>query len=329
MITIRDVAMAAGVSVSTVSHALSGKRTISEATKAKIRNAIEALGYEPNPNARALRGSGSGVIGLYAYDITESFAASIIKGVERVAREKNAYLLFTSGTEFDENLLEGIDFLKRRRVDGIIIAYGIRQPIAEDVLASLDARVVAVNTSGRPRVPSVQPDDLGGGEIAAGLLIAKGSAHPLFIGGPPSRVASADRLAGFAKGLQKSGIAFDSERQVAHGDFTPASGASCLDLLLDRCPDADAVFCANDYMAAGAINRAGALGISIPRDLKVIGYDDREFATFWPIPITSMALPLEEMGATSATMLFDRIEGREPEPMHLVLGARLVERAST
>ncbi len=250
MITIRDVARAAEVSVSTVSHALSGKRTISPATKAKIQDAIERLGYEPNPNARALRGSGTGVIGLYAYDITEAFAASIIRGVERVAREKNAYLLFTSGTEFGEDLREGIQFLKKRRVDGIIIAYGIRQPIAAEVLASLDSRVVTVNASGNPPLPSVQPDDIGGGAAAARLLVGKNCRRPLYIGGPPGRVASTERLTGFATELERSEIAFDRRSQVAHGDFTPASGASCLDLLLDRFPEAAPVFRANDYMSA-------------------------------------------------------------------------------
>lgn len=102
-----------------------------------------------------------------------------------------------------------------------------------------------------------------------------------------------------------------------------------MDVLLEVCPDMDAVFCANDYMAAGAINRALARGRTIPDDLRVVGYDDREFSSFWPIPITTFALPLERMGEVSAAMLFERIEGREPDPMRVLLPSRLIIRQSS
>ncbi|HPV59441.1 MAG TPA: substrate-binding domain-containing protein, partial [Rectinema sp.] len=107
------------------------------------------------------------------------------------------------------------------------------------------------------------------------------------------------------------------------------SGSYCFDALLKACPDLDAVFCANDYMAAGAINRALASGISIPRDLHIIGYDDREFASFWPIPITTFAQPLEYMGELGATMLFERIDGRNPEPSMIKLAPTLIARRSS
>jgi LacI family transcriptional regulator len=329
MVTIRDVARAAGVSVSTVSHALSGNRTISQATKDRVRLAVEELGYEPNPSARALRSSTTGVIGFFAHDITEVFAARIIQGAERIARERNAYLLFTSGTEFGEDLGGAIDFLCRRRVDGILLAYGVRREVAEEELGSLVLPCVTINLRVHASLPSVLPDDLAGGRAAAHYLLERGSSRPCVIAGPPDRLASRERLRGFMEAMASSGIAFDRGTQVVHGDFTSESGAPCLDSLLASCPGMDSVFCANDYMAAGAINRALVRGLSIPRDLRVLGYDDREFASFWPIPISSFALPLEAMGETGMSMLFGSIEGRQPEPLHALLPARLIERGST
>jgi len=329
MVTIRDVAVAAGVSVSTVSHALSGKRPISQATKDKIYDAIERLGYEPNPAARALRTTTSGVIGFFAFDITEVFAARIIHGVEKVARERNSYLLFTSGVEFDNDISSAIDFLRKRRVDGIIAAYGVRQAISPEMRAAFDLPAVTVNTFIHDSLPSVQPDDVAGGKEAALHLVSRGARRPAVIAGPERRLASIDRLAGFIMALKECGVDFDPTERVVHGDFSAESGARCLEALLERCPDIDAVFCANDYMAAGAINRALAHGLTIPDDLKVVGYDDREFASFWPIPITTFALPLERMGEVSATMLFECIEGQKPDPMRVLLPSGLIVRQSS
>ena len=102
-----------------------------------------------------------------------------------------------------------------------------------------------------------------------------------------------------------------------------------METLLLRFPEFDAVFCANDYMAAGAINQASARGLSVPNDIKIIGFDNREFGAFWPIPITTFALPLLTMGEKSAEMLFERIEGRYPEPMHVTLPSNLIQRSSS
>jgi DNA-binding LacI/PurR family transcriptional regulator len=329
MVTIRDVALAAGVSVSTVSHALSGKRPISLATKERIFKAIGELGYEPNPAAKALRSSSSGVIGFFAHDITELFSNLIIQGAERIARERGAYLLFTSGVEFKDDIVGAIDFLRKRRVDGIIIAYGIRQGLRPDLLPFLKIPVVTVNTTIDKSLPSVQPDDFAAGKEAAVHLLSRGCRFPAVIAGPRTRLASEERSAGFKAALRERGLAFDEARQLVHGDFSAESGARCMDELLEKSPGIDALFCANDYMAAGAINRSQERGLSIPRDLKVVGFDNRDFSSFWPIPITTFELPLERMGAIGATMLFDLIDGLAPDPLKASLDSRLIVRRSS
>lgn len=329
MVTINDVARAAGVANSTVSHVLSGKRPISRETKEKVFKAIKELGYEPNPNARALRSSSSGVIGFFAYDITEVFAARIIQGAEKIVRERNAYLLFTSGVEFDHDIKDALDFLRKRRVDGIIIAYGVRQKVPPDSVQTLGMPTVTVNTCIHDSVPSIQPDDFLGGKEAAMHLLAQESRLPAIIAGPKKRLASEERVAGFMEVLKERDIPFNPSQQLVYGDFTVSSGAQCLDKLLGTLPDIDAVFCANDYMAAGAINEALRRRLSVPEDLKVVGFDNREFGSFWPIPITTFALPLLDMGETSAEMLFAQIDGRTPDPLHVTLPSSLIKRQSS
>lgn len=329
MTTINDVAKAAGVANSTVSHVLSGKRPISRETKEKVYKAIEELGYEPNPNARALRSSSSGIIGFFAFDITEVFAARIIQGAEKIVREKNAYLLFTSGVEFNHDIKGAVDFLRKRRVDGIIIAYGVRQTVQPDSIHTLGIPIVTVNTTIHDSVPSVQPDDFSGGKEAARHLLSRGCRLPAIVAGPKKRLASEERIAGFMETLKERGLPFNPSQQLIYGDFTASSGAQCIGKLLGTLPGIDAVFCANDYMAAGAINEALRRGLSVPEDIKIVGFDNREFGSFWPIPITTFALPLFNMGEKSAEMLFSLIEGHPLDSLHVIMPSSLIKRRSS
>lgn len=329
MITIIDVAQRAKVSPSTVSHVLNGKRPISEQTKERVRAAIKELGYEPNPNAQALRGSAAGIIGFLASDITEFFSTLIIQGVEKSTIEKNMYLLFTSGVEFNNDMQDALTFLKKRRIDGLIISYGVRKRISIKHLDKLKIPIITINTRISDEIPSVEPDDYVGGSMAAEHLLEQGSHRPAIITGPRSRLASQERVRGFIDALKKKGVSFDLETQLTTGDFTSESGNRELPLLLKKDPGIDAVFCANDYMAAGAINAALRMGIAIPEELRIIGFDNREFGNFWSIPISTFKLPLFDMGKRSADTLIDMMAGGTPSSMHQLLPCTLVHRASS
>jgi len=329
MVTIVDVARRAGVSPSTVSHVLNGKRPISEGTKQRVRQSIRELSYEPNPNAQALRGSAAGIIGFLASDITEFFSTLIIRGVEKAVIEKNRYLLFTSVVEFGNRPEEALAFLKRRRIDGLIVSLGVRRRFALEGLARLKIPVVTINTSLGNQIPSVEPDDRLGGGDAARHLLARGARRLALIAGPRDRLASEDRVAGFIEALTEAGGDFDAQRHVSYGDFTVNSGKKGLQDLLNKDKDIDALFCANDYMAAGAINAARDLGIDVPGALKVVGFDDREFGEFWTIPISTFQLPLYDIGRRSAGLLMDRMDGRESDDLHPLLPSRLIQRQSS
>lgn len=324
-----DVARIAGVSPSTVSHVLNGKRPISEVTKQRVHRSIQELGYEPNPNAQALRGSAAGIIGFLASDITEFFSTLIIRGVEKAVIDKNMYLLFTSVVEFGNRPEEALAFLKRRRIDGLIVSFGVRRRLVFEGLDKLKIPVVTINTSMGDSIPSVEPDDFLGGEDAARHLVSRGARRPALIAGPKGRLASDDRVAGFIEGFTKAGGDFDIQRHLTYGDFTVASGEQGLHALLDKDKNVDALFCANDYMAAGAINAARELGIDVPGSLKVVGFDNRDFGEFWATPISTFQLPLYDIGSRSAELLLDRIDGRTSDDIHLLLPSRLIQRQSS
>ncbi len=330
MASIIDVAKRAGVSPSTVSHALNGKRSIGKATKQRIFAAIEELGYEPNINAQALRGARSPIIGFLASNITEQFAARIIQGTERVTRERNAYLLFASGAEFDNDLREAVKFLRRRQIDGLIVSYGISGEKDLELLRHLQIPMVTVNARIDESIPSVMPDNLDGGQQAARHLIERGSRFPTMIAGPRNRMASRERVEGFLSMIREREPDTRVEAQrIFHGDFSPASGAEGFKELLRLNPEIDGIFCANDFMAAGAMNAAAKAGMGVPEKLRVAGFDNRDFTAFWPIPISTFALPLDDMGHVSAELIFDLIDGKTPETKKIKLKSMLVQRQST
>jgi LacI family transcriptional regulator len=325
MVRIIDVANAAGVSPSTVSHVLNGKRPISETTKRRVLDAIEELGYTPNPNAQALKSNRTGIIGFYASDITELFVTRIIRGVEMVARDKDVHIIFASGVEFDGDMESAFELLRRRRVDSVIVSFGVSREDAVLQQSRLDVPLVAINRPAADAGYSVLPDNAYGGRLAARHFAERGVQVPAFIGGPRDRLASAQRLRGFEAEL---GVTLPPER-VFYGDFSYDTGEAGARKLLADLPEIDGLFCANDYIAAGAINAAPAMGREVPSDLKVLGYDDREFAAFWPVPISTITQPLEEMGIASARIVFDLLDGTEPAERHRLLRGEILPRAST
>ncbi|HOX33184.1 MAG TPA: LacI family DNA-binding transcriptional regulator [Spirochaetales bacterium] len=328
MVRIVDVAAEAGVSPSTVSHVLSGKRPISEATRERVLEAVRRLNYVPNPAAQALRERSASAIGFYGSDISETFVARNIRGVERVARHAGYHLLFASGIEFDYDVGRALDFLHSRRLDGIILAFAFNETEPIPFPRGLDCPVVTINRAVPEGYHSVLPDNRRGGYEAGRHLLESGATRIGFIGGPPNRPASSERQLGLARALEEHGLALE-ERRVYLGDYSQGSGVIGLRRLLEADPGIDGVFCVNDFTAAGAINAATQLGRRVPEELKVLGYDDRDFAEFWPVPISTFSYPLEEMGQYSAELLLSLMRGDSlPELTHYI-PSTLVRRRST
>ncbi len=328
MIKITDVAREAGVSPSTVSHVLNGNRPISQKTRERVLEVIERLGYQPNTNARALKSKHSGIIGFFASDITELFVTRIIRGVEKVTGEKGQHLLFASGVEFDYDLHKALQFLQRRNIDGIIVSYEITRKFESVDLKDIKLPVITINRDLSDTIPSVLPDNADGGRNAAAHLLSQGMEHPAVIAGPEDRRASVERLEGFLSGLKEAGLK-TGIIPVFYSRFDFDSGFAAARDLFASHPKTDAVFCGNDYIAAGVIDYARRHKIDVPEQVRVVGYDDRDFSSFWPTPITTFSQPLELMGETSARLLLDLIAEKRDIPARTFLKSRLIARRSS
>lgn len=330
-ISLRDVAAAAGVSVTTASHVLSdapGKR-VSAATRERVRQEAQRLGYRPNSLARGLRLQRSHTIALISDEIaTTPFAGRLVLGAQEAAA-KRGWMLFLVNTGFDAALEDReIGALRERQVDGFL--YGtmyhreISVPAAlRDVpLVLLDARTAD------PTVSSVVPDEVGGGRTATEVLLAAGHRRIGFITNVDDIPATGGRHAGYAAALADAGVRLDPDLVVAH-DSTAAGGRAAAERLLTRTDRPTAVFCFNDRMAMGAYQAAAQLGLRIPEDLSVVGFDDLDLITDSLLPgLTSVALPHYEMGAWAADALLGPIDGPPSPPVQHVMPCPVVTRRS-
>ncbi len=325
MSKITDVAREAGVSPSTVSHVLSGNRPISQKTRERVLAAIRKLKFVPNSNARALKSRRSEIVGFFASDITETFSAEIARGVESVLRPEGYHTLIVSGAEFGGSVSEALEFLMRREMDGVILAYSVSITHPTGMLAPLRVPALTINCDFGPSTPSILLNNFQGGRDAAARLLSAGVAQPAMVTGPARRLASTERLRGFAGYLNERGIDF----QVEGGNFTFQGGYDAATRLLQRMPRVDGIFGANDYIAAGTVQACLNAGRTVPEQVKVIGFDDRDFASFWPTPLSTFYYPLMEMGSRSAKMLLRLVRQEPLEEPKVAIDAQLVRRRSS
>lgn len=310
--TITDVARAAGVSVSTVTHALNGKRPVSKENKEKILRVIEEVGYIPSYSASHLRRGRSGIIGFFAVDITEDFSSKILKGVERGLTNAGISMMIASGEEFGSDYVKVRKFFQTYGVDGLIVCHHLSvdtSTLAEFSKTGLP--VVFINNL-VPKEVSVLPDNHYAGRIAAEHLLKRGAKHFAFLGGPKDRLSTKYRYEGFRQAIVESGGELVSGC-VMYDDYTYQAGYTMAERLFSLHPNVDGIFCANDYIAAGAMTYAESIGKLCPRDVKIVGCDNRDFSLFWKTPITTIELPLEEMGITAARLLREKLEGNGDE----------------
>jgi LacI family transcriptional regulator len=328
-VSIVDVARHAGVSITTVSHALSGNRPVAEATRMRIERSIRELGYHPNAFARGLRTERSHMVALIIPDITNPYYPTLARGMQDALLEAR-YQMFVCNT--DARRERERDFLtdsRQRRVDGIAIA-----PFATSarmLAPTLRARIPIVSFGSAIRhvnIDRVRTDDVDGSRDATRYLIDKRYRPIGMIAGPPGMSPSDNRLKGYSDALRARQIPFDP-KLVAIGDFTRAGGAAAMRELLSRTIRARAVFCANDLMAIGAMDAARDAGLRIPRDVALVGYDDIEAASLVTPDLTTVLNPAYEMGHASGRLLLERISGSLRGPgTEIIVPHQLIPRAS-
>jgi LacI family transcriptional regulator len=330
-ISIRDVAERAGVSVTTVSHVLNdtpGKR-VKEETRVRVRQAADDLGYQPSSLARSLRLQRSQILALVSDNIaTTPHAGRIILGAQEAA-SKHGWLvvLVDSGSDPEVEAAE-IAALRQRQVDGFIYATMYHREVAiPPALADVPTVLLDART-GDPSFPSVVPDEVEGGRTATEVLLDAGHRQIAFVNNVDDIPATHGRLEGYRQALRDAGVEPD-DRLVRTAESVAQGGRQAGLSLLDGNSRPTAVFCFNDRMAMGVYQAAAELGLCIPLDLSVVGFDNQELIADGLRPgLTTVALPHYEMGAWAVDTLVRRIQDPAAAPEQVALRCPVVPRAS-
>ena len=327
-VTISDVAARAGVSPTTVSHALSGRRSVSAATLARVRQAADELGYRPSPVASSLRTKRTHMVGLIVPDIANPFYPAVARGLHDVITADGYYTIIGSTDGQRDTELGFLDGMVRRSVDGIVMfAFAIEEDDLTKVVPARTPLVVATGNlpTGHDRVGT---DDAGGSEAATRHLLAQGITEIAFVSGPKGNGPGDRRLAGYTRAMLAAGLA-PAEADIVRSDYTVAGGREAVGELLGRRRPPRAVVCANDLIAIGALEAAQAAGVPVPTALAVIGFDDIDAASLVAPPLTTVANPAYEFGRQTGQLLLDRLLDRyDGPPRTVVVPTRLVVRAT-
>lgn len=324
-VTIGDVATRAGVSIATVSKVINGRYGVAPATLAKVQAVIDELGYESSLVARSLRSQRTNVIGIVVADI-EPFSAQLLKGAGAAIRERGYELIVYSGSGHgkDNSGWERryISRLGGTLTDGIVLV----TPTVVDV--SDATPIVAVDPhTGPSSLPSVHADNLAGAMTATEHLVGLGHRRIGFLAGRPDLESARQREQGYRAALAAAGIAVDPQL-IRVGGYEPdmSRDAARQLLVLDDRPTA--IFAANDLSAIETVQVAHSLGLVIPGDLSVIGFDNIPESALIDTPLTTIDQSIHEMGRQAVELLIDLIDGNTDRPRQVTLPTRLVVRQS-
>jgi len=309
--TIRDVAAHAGVSVMTVSRVMNGERHVSAASRERVLKAVEALGYKPNIFARGLPNSRSFLFCLLVPEVIPGYLAEFQLGAIERCRAAGYHLVAQPYDSHRPQYAEAVkDAIAALRPDGFFLTPAISDDLGVlDVLEASAIPYVRLAPGLAPeRGHSISIDEIEAARQMTQLLIEAGHRRIGFIRGHPDHVAASWRFEGYRRALQQLGVAFD-EGLVRQGNFDFSGGETCGLSLLSRAERPTAIFAANDDTALGVMAAAHQLGLSVPREVSVTGFDDSELAQrAWP-QLTTVRQPIRRMAAAAADILLDAGNG--------------------
>jgi LacI family transcriptional regulator len=326
-ITIQDVAQAAGVSVSTVSRVLNDKDDVAPETYEKVQSIIQEMGYTSSLAARSMRSRRTNVIGLIVPDVADSFSIQVMKGVNQAIFELDYDLIiYTSGSIKKRSAAEReqyfVSLLNGSVTDGVIIV----TPAATSF--STAAPVVTIDPNNEcPECLTVIGTNHAGAMAAMEHLISLGHRRIGFIGGRPDLQSAQRRLQGYQDALRQANIPVDQDL-IATGDFTTETGRLCARNLLSLSDPPTAIFAANDQSAMGTIEATCEMGLRVPEDLSVIGFDNIPEAAYYDPALTTIDQFIEEMGRVATGKLIDLIQGQPLESDLYKVPTQLVVRDS-
>ncbi len=306
MATIHDVARVAGVSVATVSHVINGTRKVNSETQARVRRAIEELGYQPNAIARSLRKRVTYAIGVLVSDITNPFFAHLVRGVEDAAHTAGYSVIVCNSDENPEKEDFYIRNLWRRRIDGMLIAPtrdGTSSALQELVQKGITLVFIDRKAKGI-EAPAVLSDNVGGAYLATKHLIERGHKKIGVALGIPGATTTEERFTGYCLALKEAGIPF-SEELVVWGGYRVEGGREAARALLSLSKRPTAIFSTNNLMTIGILQELFSQQIEIPHQMAVVSFDDLEWAEITDPPLTAVAQRPYEIGRKAFELLLE------------------------
>lgn len=325
--TIRNVALAAGVSVTTVSRYLNGRMNLPPHTSERIREAVSQLEYRPNAIARRLSKGKSETIGLIVSDIAYPFFAAVASAAEQYASQAGYSLVMFNSRNMISKEIAFLSRIEDSQVDGILLM--TNHPDNGALVDKINAcgRVVLVDEDVPGAIaPRLFADNRAGAVLATNHLLAHGHRRIGFVGGPRELVSGIERFGGFADSLAAGGVAVDPQLVVL-GDYDDRTGRAAIEQLMAVDEPPTAIFATADMLARGILRGCRALGIVVPDDISLVSFDDMPDVDLFDPPLTTVRQSAEEFGRRAVSLLIDLINGAEI-PVSEPVAVELIVRGS-
>lgn len=322
MMTIKDVAKIAGVSVATVSRVLNDSGYVNIDTRKKVEAAIKEMNYTPNEVARSLYKRKSKLIGLLLPDITNPFFPQLARGIEDQMQEHGYRIIFGNSDENEEKEFDYIQTFIQNNVIGMISSTNFPE---KDIYSNLKIPVVFLDRTSNDS-PSVYADGRKGGRLAAQEIIARGSTKITVMQGPAHIKPAQDRFQGAIEVLDEMGITY---QVIQTSSFSHTEAEQWAVELFDKYIDTDGVIASNDIVATAVIHEAHRLGKRVPQDLQIIGFDDIPLSSLLSPSLSTIRQPAHDMGREAAGLLIKLIEQDKVEDKIIQLPVSFVERETT
>ncbi len=330
-VTIKDVAKRAGVSTATVSYVINNTNRVGPDTKERVLDAVAHLGYQPNAMAQGLVMRKTRTLGLIIphtaeFVFSDPYFPAMLKGVGGVASSRGYFLLLSlpqSGQDFTTTCS---NLLTQQRVDGVVLVCTPREAKAVSNFPGMQVPVVLLGDSYTNDIPSVDIDNEAGSYKAAQHVVSLGHRYIGYIAGDMRYDYSVARYRGFQRALVERGL---EPAGVHMGDFTKPSGIAGARQLLQQNPAITAIVCANDLMALGAAELLQEMGVNVPEQVSLVGFDDIPMAASAVVPLTTVRQPVVELGRQAAELLLEVIEHSDIANHKRVLTTELVVRSSS
>ena len=327
----KEIAVRAGVSQATVSRVINNKSNVHEETRRRVLKVIEELGYIPNAAARSLVTQRTTKIGLIVSDVTNPFYPELVEAVEGLARD-NGYVTLLCNTQRDPSKDRVYArFLIEQRVAGVLFTSVTPQSDAPQQFLRAGIPFVFINRYLKDlAVPSVLTDNVGGAYRMTQYLLELGHSRIAFIRGLSHTTTSQDREAGYRRCLMDHGLKVEGV-YLAQGDYSREAAYEATRRLLQLPAPPTAIFCANDYMAFGALDAVCDRGLRVPDDISVVGFDNIALASLGSISLTTMEQPTAKMARRALEILLELIEGNAlpQEPLVEIYEPRLIVRRTS